>query len=65
MRIILSYFEDMMKTFSNIDNMNIDIILHLDIKVGSAQDTNTAIILTPSYIATVWFTRDKGNTFPL
>ena len=41
--------------------MNIDRILYLDIKAGSKQDTNTAIILTTSYIATVWFNRDTGT----
>ena len=60
-RIILSYFEHIMKTLCNIDNMNIDRILYLDIKTGSKQDTNTAIILTTSYIATVWFNRDTGT----
>ena len=41
--------------------MDIDRILYLDIKAGSKQDTNTAIILTTSYIATVWFNRDTGT----
>ena len=50
-----------MKTVCNIDNMNIDRILHLDIKAGSKKDTNTAILLTTSYIATVWFNRDTGT----
>ena len=34
-RIIFSYFKDIMNTLCNIDNMNIDRILYLDIKAGS------------------------------
>ena len=60
-RILLRYFGDILKNVCNIDNMDIDRILYLDIKAGSKQDTNTAIILTTSYIATVWFNRDTGT----
>ena len=55
--IVLDFFKDTLKNICDIDVIDIKKILHLDIRTGSKQDTNTAVILTTSYISTVWFNR--------
>ena len=53
--IVLDFFKDTLKNICDIDVIDIKKILHLDIRTGSKQDTNTAVILTTSYVSTVWF----------
>ena len=52
--IVRDYFKFLLKDICGIECKDITKILHLDIKAQSKIDTNTAVILTASYISTVW-----------
>ena len=55
--IVRDYFKVLLKDICGIECRDINKILHLDIKAQSKIDTNTAIILTTSYVSTVWLNR--------
>ena len=55
--IVRDYFKVILKYICGIECRDINKILHLDIKAQSKIDTNTAIILTTSYVSTVWLNR--------
>ena len=55
--LLNTYFKNLLRSLCGIECGNIIKTLHLDIKGQSKKDTNTAIILTSSYISTVWFNR--------
>ena len=57
--VVKNYFKKLLRIICNIDSRNMNKILHLDIAGHSKKDTNTAVVLTTSYISTVWFNR--GN----
>ena len=57
--LINNYFNNLLRNICNIESRDMNKILHLDINAQSKKDTNTAIILTTSYISTVWYNR--GN----
>ena len=54
-----NHFNNLLRNICNIECRDMNKILHLDIKAQSKQDTNTAVVLTTSYISTIWFNR--GN----
>ena len=57
--LVKDYFKRLLRIICNIDSRNMNKILHLDIVGHSNKDTNTAVVLTTSYISTIWFNR--GN----
>ena len=58
--LISNYFKRLLRNICGIECTNINNILHLDVRAKSKKDTNSAVILTTSYISTVWFNR-AGN----
>ena len=56
---VKDYFKKLLIIICNIDSRNMNKILHLGVAGHLNKDTNTAVILTTSYISTVWFNR--GN----
>ena len=58
LNLLITYFKHLLRNICGIECGNINKTLHLDI-CQSKKDTNTAIILTTSYISTVWYNR--GN----
>ena len=57
LNLLITYFKNLLRNICGIECGNINKTLHLDIKCQSKKDTNTAVILTSSYISTVWFNR--------
>ena len=56
-KLVSDYFKSILRNVCGIECRDINPILHLDIKAQSKKETNSAVILTSSYISTVWFNR--------
>ena len=59
--LVSDYFKTLLRSLCGIECRDMNTILHLDIKARTKKDTNSAVILTTSYISTVWFNR-ASNT---
>ena len=57
LNLLSNYFKNILRNICGVECVNINKILHLDLKGQTKKDTNTAVILTSSYISTVWFNR--------
>ena len=57
---ILEYFKIVLENTCNLDNVNIEKILYLDIKLKTKKQMNTVIVMSVHYISTVWYNRCRN-----
>ena len=57
---ILEYFKIVLRNTCNLDNVSIEKILYLDIKLKTKKQMNTVIVMSVHYISTVWYNRCRN-----
>ena len=54
---LFGYFLDVLKKVCNIENVNIQNLLYLDTQNIGRQKRNTQVVLTSTFISTIWYNR--------
>ena len=57
----LESFKLTLSNSCNIQNINLEKLIFLDVKLNTKRQLNTAIILTVHYISTVWYNRCRNT----